>query len=110
MSDESGRVAEEVRRFLVKWVAAQAQSNAVMGLQIEMSGKCFSSGKSLLVPAPECVRIGLEVEKREPVCSMSQKGSQKSLSLRNSTHEYPRTPIDIDAVISRRRECETVSH
>jgi hypothetical protein len=41
-----------------------------------------------LVPPPKCVLIGLKIEKRKPVGAIAQEGSQKSLSLGDSSHYH----------------------
>jgi hypothetical protein len=47
-------------------------------------------GKSLPVPSPEGVFVGLKVKKRKSVSTIAQKGPQKSLSLAYSTHPHLR--------------------
>ena len=79
---------EETRCFLVEGVTVQRQPDGVVRLQAEIGRKGLLPGKSLPIPSPERVFVGLEVEKRKPVNIIAQKGSQKSLSLSNSTHYH----------------------
>jgi hypothetical protein len=72
MAFERRRVIEEIRSFLVKGVAAQSKSDGMVCLQIEILRNGIVPGKSLLMPSPEGVFIGLEVEKWKPVCAIPQ--------------------------------------
>lgn len=74
-----------------KGVASQHEPDGMVGLQIEIFRKRRPSRKPLPVPSAECVFVGLQVENREPVGAMAQEGSQESLSLGDSTHDYPRS-------------------
>lgn len=74
MPVESGRVMEETRCFLVEGVTVQRQPDGVVRLQAEIGRKGLLPGKSLPVPPPERLFVGLKVEKRKPVRVTAQKG------------------------------------